>query len=155
MSKSEVSRFRSAYSGRLRVPQVSEGVSLTKQAFKAECDINVIMRSFERNGILPNGRDPALMRYLDCTAFDFQAANLLVSNARMAFFDLPAEVRDRFQNDPALLLSFLADDRNRDEAVRLGLVKAAEKALEPVKVELVSGELSGAGVSPGKPLAGS
>ena len=53
---------------------------------------------------------------------DFQSAMEAVVRAQGAFNDLPANVRARFRNDPAEMLAFLEDGKNREEAVKLGLV---------------------------------
>ena len=39
---------------------------------------------------------------------------------------LPSRVRRRFDNDPAELMEFLADEANREEAVMLGLIEKEE-----------------------------
>ena len=35
---------------------------------------------------------------------------------------MSAEIRDRFKNDPNAMIAFLDDVRNRDEAIKLGMV---------------------------------
>jgi phage internal scaffolding protein len=35
---------------------------------------------------------------------------------------LPAQIRSRFDNDPAKLIDFLENEQNHDEAIKLGLV---------------------------------
>lgn len=61
------------------------------------------------------------------TPADFQGAVDLLDRTQAAFDELPSAVRDRFGNDPAALLSFLSDPRNRDEAARLGLLRVTPK----------------------------
>ena len=49
--------------------------------------------------------------------------------AEEAFNAMPAEVRDRFQNDPGRFLEFANDASNYDEALKMGLaIKRPEKA---------------------------
>jgi phage internal scaffolding protein len=55
---------------------------------------------------------------------DFQTALNLVISAQDEFMKVPADVRARFNNDPGELMAFLEDDKNRDEAIKLGLVNA-------------------------------
>lgn len=100
--------------------------SLTKQSFVDECDINNIIAQFAKTGVLPgNTRDPGSALYGDFTSvLDYQTSMNLVINAHDAFLALPAAIRDRFHNDPEKLLAFLNDEKNRDEAVRLGLIDA-------------------------------
>lgn len=108
----------------------------TKQSFKDECDINVILRRYAATGQLDhlNLRTPL---YGEIQPVDFQQAMGLVVEARAMFQALPAEVRDRFQNDPAKLLAFVSDEKNRPEAERLGLVvkKSTPPAPAPEVVE--------------------
>lgn len=93
----------------------------TQQQFKEEVDINEIVRRFGLTGELPDVvRVP---QYGDFTSVvDFQTALNAVRSAAEGFLELPAQLRLRFNNDPQVLLEFMADPANRDEAVKLGLV---------------------------------
>lgn len=93
----------------------------TKQSFKDECDINLIMKRYERTGVI-DFINPRTSFYSDCPDLDFQAAMQLVKDAKDRFAALPSNVRDRFGNDPGKLLQFLSDPSNREEAIKLGLV---------------------------------
>lgn len=94
--------------------------SRTKQSFKDECDINLLMK---RYGTVPAPtRVPQFGDFSEIgTFFD---ARLAVLEAEQEFMTLPAKVRSRFDNDPGKLLAFLEDERNRAEAISLGLVEA-------------------------------
>ena len=60
--------------------------------------------------------------------------------AQQSFDSIPSEIRDRFNNDPKLLIDFLSKEENMEEAVKLGLraypeqvpdlIQSFEKALE-------------------------
>lgn len=103
--------------------------SLAQQHFKEECDINEIVRRFGLTGEMPeNVRLPVSGDFTGIV--DFQTALNAVVEAQESFMALPAEVRARFANDPQRLMEFLADEKNRDEAVKLKLVNP--KA-EPVR----------------------
>lgn len=95
------------------------------QSFKVECDIRELVRRFGLTGQMPpNFKMP---QYGDFTGVsDFHTAMHVVVEAEQAFMELPAEMRRRFANDPQLLMEFLADEGNRDEAVKLGLVNKPE-----------------------------
>lgn len=111
--------------------------SLTIQSAKDECDINLIIDRANK-GIMPavNQSQP---RFADVSDVgDYQHALNVVMEADEAFMSLPSAVRDRFGNDPAQLLEFLGDDRNRDEAVKLGLIDAPTPDAPPMKVEVVN-----------------
>lgn len=95
--------------------------SVTQQSFKDECDINEIVRRFGLTGEMPG--DFAMPVSGDFTGvIDFQSAMNLVVAAQEEFMRVPADVRARFNNDPARLMAFLEDGRNYDEALKLGLV---------------------------------
>ncbi len=121
---------RTAYGPKLPIRLHFSEPSRTKQSFKDETDINTIMARFQKTGMLEfvNKHEP---QYGDVTALDFQNSMLSVVKAREMFADLPSKVRDRFENDPAKLLEFLDNPENRDEAILLGLAKAAKTAKEP------------------------
>lgn len=126
-----------------RVSFESDEPSMTKQSFKDECDINVIMRRYEASGILPipQAGEP---RYADLTtSSDFQAAMMEVAAARTAFAELPARIRDRFDNDPARLLEFLDDPRNVEEGRELGLYAPEDVPPVPTPVRVVADAPSG------------
>lgn len=103
------------------------GKGRTKQSFRDECDINSVMRRWEKTGQLhPLQRYPP--QYGDFTNVDdYQAAVNQVQQAEDAFMALPSRVRSRFGNDPAELLRFMADSANQAEAEKLGLVDPAPK----------------------------
>lgn len=100
-----------------------EDVSLTKQSFAEEADINYIIRRFGLDGQLPsNVQMPMNGDFRN--APDFMSAMNLIVAAREGFMTLPAKIRSRFDNDPRKLVDFLSDEANRDEAVKLGIVVA-------------------------------
>lgn len=96
-------------------------VSLAKQSFAEEVDINTIVRRFGLDGELPVGvRMPT---YGDFSGVDdFQTAMHAVMDAKASFERMPAKVRARFDNDPARFVDFCSDDRNAEEVARMGLV---------------------------------
>lgn len=62
---------------------------------------------------------------------DYHAQLAAVTGVRQYFEALPSKVRARFGNDPSQMLEFLGDSRNREEAEKLGLVKAPEAPISP------------------------
>lgn len=100
-----------------------EDKSLTVQDQKDDADINVIVKRFGITGALPvHMRIPLDPGFYG--EFDFRASLDIVRAGEAAFAAQPAEVRNRFQNDPALFLEFFGDPKNSEEAVKLGLAKA-------------------------------
>jgi len=97
--------------------------TLAQQNFKDECDINHIVKQFGLTGELPG--HPLNPQYGDFTGvLDYHSAVNAVLSAQDEFMELPAQMRSRFNNDPALLIDFLGNEENREEAIKLGLVAA-------------------------------
>lgn len=100
------------------------GPGLCKQEFREEVDINVIVARCLKSGMMPDMRavQPVFADVSDIGCY----ADVLrrVSAAEEAFLSLPAHLRSRFHNRASELVEFVQDDRNRDEAVKLGLVAA-------------------------------
>lgn len=94
----------------------------TQQDMKESCDINNIVKKFMRTGELPQGR--GVPQYGDfASVHDFESSMNIVVNARRQFDAMPSDIRARFNNDPSMLLKFVSDASNVDEAVRLGILK--------------------------------
>lgn len=125
--------------------------SLALQSQAKEADINNIVRNFGLTGQLPqNVRVPLQEDFVDlCTYHD--ALNALKA-ADLAFSQMPAAVRARFDNDPALFVEFCSEttvDRdgepvlaNLDEMRKMGLAVGAVAVQEvpaPVKENPPSG----------------
>lgn len=93
-----------------------------QQQFKEECDINTIVRRFGLTGQLPDDyRPPQSGDFTN--VMDFQTAMNALTDANAAFMQMPAELRARFNNDPQRLMTFLDDDKNKDEAAKMGLLR--------------------------------
>lgn len=119
--------FRTLLSPKFVCDTVFEGESRTKQASKAECDINAIMKRYEATGLISHISSKTEPLYGDFTdVTDFQYSVDRVNNAYQSFMSLPSSIRTRFNNEPAHLMNFLADSNNYDEAVRLGIIAKKE-----------------------------
>lgn len=95
---------------------------LTIQSAKDECDINLIIARAQRGEAYSiNSR---VMEWGDFSNVpDYREAHDLVIRAQGMFMELDANIRERFDNDPAKMLDFLANEKNFDESVKLGLRK--------------------------------
>lgn len=113
--------IRSVYGPHARVKTQGGGVSLTKQCFREECDINNILRKFNKTGQLPEmiKRNPIYGDFSE--PVDYQEALNIVLHADEQFRNLPARVRERFGNDPKRFLEFVSDPSNGEELVEMGL----------------------------------
>ena len=113
-----------------------EEPTLAQQHYKDECDINTILERFNVTGMLP--QSPISPRYGDFSGItDYHSALNKVMAAMEEFDNLPAQIRARFDNEPANLIEFLEDEKNRPEAEKLGLVERA-----------ISGEMATSTVTP-------
>lgn len=134
---------RSAYNYDVDAASLEAGlecldVSLTKQSFSEEADINTIVRRFRLTGELPT--DVRMPTYGDFTdVIDFHSAMNVVASARESFDAMPAEVRARFHNNPGEFVDFCSDGENLAEAIKLGLV---DKPLPKVVVPIVAPEVA-------------
>lgn len=100
--------------------EVPEGDDFTQQQFKEEVDINTIIKRFGLTGELPENL--AMPQSGDFTGIsDFHTAMNLVRASQEEFMRVPAEIRARFNNDPGRFIEFVEDDKNYDEAIKLGL----------------------------------
>lgn len=114
--------FKTAYGPKLRVAlSFPENSRWTKQSFKDECDINNVMGRYLSNGEIPQINQTA-PQYLDVTGYDYQSAMELVAGAQSLFEEVPSNIRNRFQNDPAQFLDFCSNEKNREEMAQMGLL---------------------------------
>lgn len=108
--------------------------SLTQQHFRDECDINHIMARYRETGFLvdPMQKATAKPQFGDfSTVSDFMQAQNIIAHARENFDALPSNLRERFANNPAQMLSFLENESNYEEAVKLGLVEKRPESVVP------------------------
>jgi phage internal scaffolding protein len=116
-------------------------ITLTKQQFKDECDINNILKLFKDKGILPDMiKENA--QYGDFSDVPtYQEAMDIVLHAEAQFGALPSHTRDRFGNSPEKFLEFVSDPKNAEEMVAMGL--ATKRETPPVSPETPPGKPAG------------
>lgn len=107
------------------------GESRTKQSFKKECDINVIMAKYQKTGAITHFNKHQ-QNYGMADGQTFQDAMNLVCEAQEMFNDLPSSIRSRFGNDPAAFLDFVQNDENADEMARMGLIEQSAEQTDAV-----------------------
>lgn len=114
--------------------------SMTRQSEMDACDIHNILKQFSQQGFEALVREKAATgQYADLPdEIDYQTSLNTVLAAQASFATLPSQVRERFANDPARFLEFLADPKNRDDAIRMGLVEAPPPEPAPTRVEVVN-----------------
>lgn len=128
--------------------EVTYPPSMAKQEFKAECDINNIIKQFSATGMIRHvSARAAEGRYEDLPdPQEFQESLHIIKEATDAFMTLPAKIRDRFQQDPEQFLAFCSDPKNEDEMRSLGILNPLTPPPEPIIVRME--ETGGDGGSP-------
>ncbi len=107
--------------------------SRTDQSQKDECDVNVIITNYVNTGILRHTNpNPPQFGDFSMMPSDYGEALALIQRSEEEFMKLPSEVRDKFDNKPGNLIKFLQEEKNVDEAVKLGLVTKSEPEAKPV-----------------------
>lgn len=106
-------------------PALPKGVKV-QQHHKVGNSAADIMRKHLKgpNRLLPPGNPMATAkpRFEEASSLSYHEMLNKVSGVKEKFAGLPASLRQRFKNDPMVMLQFLDDPKNRKEAVRLGLV---------------------------------
>lgn len=99
---------------------VVSGPSRTKQSMKDECDINQIVKKFDKTGLLDHLAD-GVPNFADVSDLgDYRSALDNVKRAEEFFAGFPAGVRAEFDNDVARFMAYVG--RASDEDLRkLGL----------------------------------
>lgn len=99
--------------------------SRTRQEFRDECDINVLMKKYERDGLLAHVRE-FNGQYGDFTNVpqSYQDACNQIIAAQEMFMSIPAEVRAKFDNDPGKFLELVESDPEGEKLYELGLTRA-------------------------------
>lgn len=97
--------------------------TLTKQAFRDECNVNTIMQKYQKTGLLPhvNAHKGFYGDFTDVQ--DYQTSLNQVMAAQDMFSELPSSIRIQFDNDPAKFLHFVGDPENRDQMREMGLLR--------------------------------
>lgn len=118
----------------------NDAPSLTVQSDKDDADINVLVRRFGVTGLVRMHQRPPLPEQF-ADVFDFQSAMNLIRESQEAFADLPATVRDRFNNNPAAFVDFCGNPDNIEDMRKMGLAhpaKVPDPEPEPQKVQIVN-----------------
>lgn len=124
---------------------ICDDPSRTRSEFKNECDVNALMKRYQKTGMFPQpvGRVP---RYLDLTDVpDFHTAMQFMVEAEASFMSLPAAVRKEFDNSPQDFVAFAEKAENLPKLREWGLAPPEEAPPAPMQVEVVNPPLPEAG----------
>lgn len=113
-------------------PTLKCGPSMTKQSFREHVEINNVIARYRRSGVVDHlNRNPGY--FGDVSGIkSYQESLNIVIEAQEKFSSLPANLRERFGNDPASYIKFISDRKNYDEAVKLGLVIPKKEPEAPI-----------------------
>lgn len=115
------------------------GESMTRQSDALESDINAIVAKYRATGIVM--RAPGTARYGDFSAgMDYKEAKDRVLAAEADFWDLPVEVRNECDNDPAKFFDKVFDPVERETLEELGLDEGRDPTLPDPKKEVAPEE---------------
>lgn len=118
--------------------EIGEDPGMVQQHLAEDTDINNIMRRYQKTGELRHVTGMAA-EYGDFSNVpDYKTAMENIMAADDLFMELPAKLRDRFNNDPAQFIEFATDPSNQDELRKMGLAPEAPKPPEPQLVKVVS-----------------
>lgn len=121
----------SAYHPHDRVTLDASKDGRTKQSFANESNINIIMKKYEKTGLIDH-LNQFEGKYGDFIAYqDYHSSMNLIREAGEAFMTIPATVRAKFENDPAKFLEFAQNPENHDELVEMGLARPIPSASDP------------------------
>lgn len=110
------------------------GPSVTQQQFREQANINSIVRTIMRTGVVPAHNKPPI--FMEVPSISYHEMLNSITNVDQAFSSLKASLRNRFRNAGNLLM-FIENPANREEAIKLGLIDEPQKPQE-IKKEVVT-----------------
>lgn len=128
--------------GTLNVRTINNDPSLTIQSEAEKCDLEICRAIYAKSGVMNNIRTDQ-PKYGDFTSSrDYHDVLMRAQQAQDDFMTLDAHIRARFDNDPGKLLDYVANPKNRSEAIKLGLLTDSDPSPQALQVP------QGEGVSP-------
>lgn len=109
-----------------------EDESLTQQHDKEDVDLNILLKKFGVHA-KPTFTNKLPLQGDFTQITDYRSAMQIIKESEVAFGELPSNIRDRFDHDPAKLLEFIYNKDNREEAIKLGLIDAPKKTADEPK----------------------
>lgn len=127
--------FKTGYGERERFKTEPKGESLTQQHFAHEADVRNIIKQYDKTGLIANVQK-GVARYGDYSEVnEYREALDLVNEANATFAELPAELREMFQNNAGTFLEFATNPENENQMIKLGLKEARVQEEQPIKAE--------------------
>lgn len=110
--------------------------SMTKQSMANGTKVDQILRQYQTRGV--NSNDVGLFQRnvlagefgIADTTYDYQTQLNRIIEIKEKFGRLPSSIRDKFRNDPAVMLRYMADPANMAECVKMKLFRSDEAPKE-------------------------
>lgn len=116
---------------RKSVIDFTDDPGVTEQSHRDSCDINTIMRRYERTGVLEHV-NAYKGTYMDMpTGLDFKTAQDVIAQSKSMFESVPSDIRNKFDNDPGKFVDFMQDAKNRNAILAMGMDVSHLPILEP------------------------
>lgn len=124
-------KFRTAFEPSKRFKQHVGEDSMVQQNLAESTDINAIMAKYRKTGILTHVQTYAGM-YGDFSGVpDYKTGLERVQAAQEMFLSLPADVREKFGNDPGKFIDFATNKENLPELQKMGLAPIPAPTPDP------------------------
>ena len=109
------------------------GESMTQEQFAEESEINNIIRSHDRNGVIEHINKGNAIYGDFSNITDFSEALDQIREAQNEFQQIPSEIREKFQNDAGQFFKFASNPDNIQELRDLGLAHPEESVAMPTE----------------------
>lgn len=135
----------SVVDGKIKVALKCKDETRTKQSYKKQQDIKEIIKKYGATGLLNKNimaNDPKFDDVSEISSY--AEASQIIAKAGQAFDQLPNEIREKFNYNPANLLDYLNKSENKEEAIAMGLVNpevTPEKSPELKQLEEIASKL--------------
>lgn len=134
--------FFTNYNRPPNVRTVNKSPSMALQQFKDESDINNLVARYHQTGTFYNaldcaGRVSRMPEFGDFSDLgDFREQQDKILQVYECFQNLPAKVRERFNNNPAFFVEYVGNEKNFKECCDMGIFEMpVESSTVPPPVE--------------------
>ena len=109
----------------VKVSTITGQKNNVEQAYKDQLDVNKLLEPAMKKGLLRHVTKFE-GEYDDIPAGDFQEAQFIVAKGKSMFEQLPFQIRDKFEGDPAKFMQFVQDPKNQQWLKDNGILKGLD-----------------------------
>jgi phage internal scaffolding protein len=129
VEKENARKFKEKWGVERPKPLFFRGESKVRPEFKDEMDLNNILKKYQTRDIPEHlKRQGVFADYSSYTDLGQHLEN--IQSVQERFDMLPSSTREKFQNDPIQMLTFLQDANNDEESISLGLKPKINSTLD-------------------------